>query len=119
MKTSRREVLILIVGSVAGAACGGSGSGSPPSGGNCLANGTRTSIDTNHGHVLTVPVADINAGVQKSYTIQGTADHPHTVTLTAADFASLKQNTGIAEVSTTSASAIFGAHSHQVTVFCV
>jgi len=56
--------------------------------------------------------------VPKSYDIQGSADHTHTVTLTAADFASLKQNMGIAEVSSTNTSAIYGVHSHGVDVSC-
>lgn len=119
MESTRREVLILIVGGVVGAACGGSNSsGGPANGGNCLANGTRTFIGTNHGHVLSVPIADINAGAQKSYDIQGSADHTHTVTLTASDFASLKQNMGIGEPSTTNFSPSFGSHSHGVNVSC-
>ena len=120
MEPTRREVLVLIVGGVVGAACGGSnpGSSGPVNGGNCLANGTQVAIQTNHGHVLVVPVADINAGVDKGYDIRGTADHTHTVTLTAADFASLKQNTGVEEASTISASAFYGTHGHQIDVSC-
>src|SRR5262245_1805251 len=99
MESTRREVLVLIAGGVVGAACGGSNSGSSGPSGNCLANGTHVNIGSNHGHVLAVTIADINAGVDKSYDIRGTADHTHTVTLTAADFASLKQNTGVNEAS--------------------
>jgi hypothetical protein len=38
--------------------------------------------------------------------------------LTAADFASLKQNTGVDETSTTSASALYGTHAHTILVSC-
>ena len=120
MESTRREVLVLILGGVVGAACGGSspGPGGSANGGNCLANGTQSTIESNHGHVLVVSTADINAGVTKSYDIQGTADHAHSVTLTAADFASLEQNTGVDETSTTNASAIYGTHAHTILVSC-
>jgi hypothetical protein len=116
MERTRREVLVLIVGGVAVAACGGGGGGS--SGGNCLANGTNTQIETNHGHTLSIPIADINAGVEKTYTFGGTADHTHTVTLTATDFASLKQNMGAQRNSTANPSTIYGIHLHTVLVSC-
>ncbi|HEX9827896.1 MAG TPA: hypothetical protein VGA80_14950 [Flavobacteriaceae bacterium] len=85
----------------------------PNPSGNCLQNGTNSSIGTNHGHTLTVSVADINAGTQKTYNIQGSATHPHEVTLTAADFNALSTNTSIVKTSTTDDS-----HSHSVTVSC-
>jgi hypothetical protein len=46
-------------------------------------------ISANHGHALSIPMADITAGAQKCYSAQGTADHAHYVTVTAADFAML------------------------------
>lgn len=39
-------------------------------------------VGTNHGHVFNVPLADVKAGVEKTYDITGSASHPHTVTLT-------------------------------------
>jgi len=60
----------------------------------------------------------INAGVQQTYYIRGSADQSHSVTPTAADFASLKQNTSAREVSSVNSSAIYGTHSHGVTVSC-
>jgi hypothetical protein len=114
MEATRREVLVLLVGGVAAAACGGSGS----SGGNCLADGTNSQIETNHGHTLSIPVADINAGVDKTYVFGGTADHTHNVTITAAAFASLKQNMGTQTNSTFNTSAIYGNHAHTVLVSC-
>ncbi|MCE7895017.1 MAG: hypothetical protein DYH12_35810, partial [Sorangiineae bacterium PRO1] len=47
-------------------------------------------ISQNHGHALTVPMADIEAGVEKTYSAKGSANHCHQVTLTAQDFATLK-----------------------------
>ncbi|RIA09424.1 hypothetical protein OE09_1259 [Flavobacteriaceae bacterium MAR_2010_72] len=43
----------------------------PNPSGNCLQNGTNVSIGANHGHTLTVSIADVNAGVEKTYNIQG------------------------------------------------
>jgi hypothetical protein len=123
---SRREVLMFIVAGTAIAACGGgsdmangaaggTGGAAAP---NCLDDGTVAEVLLNHGHVLTVSVADINAGVDKTYNIQGSADHPHFVTLTAADFAALKQNMQTRENTTTNVSATFGTHSHAIDVAC-
>jgi hypothetical protein len=81
--------------------------------GNCMQNGTNIVIGTNHGHAMTVPAADVIAGVQKDYQIQGGSGHPHTVTVTAAMFATLQQNTQVVVTSTVDA-----GHSHQVTIRC-
>jgi hypothetical protein len=100
----------------------GSGSGSagatadagldaPPSSTQCTT--AAYAIGSNHGHTLVVADADITAGVDKSYNIQGTATHPHTVVVTAAMFTMLKTARSISITSTTNAS-----HSHPVTVTC-
>lgn len=81
--------------------------------GNCLANGTRTTIGTNHGHTLVVSKEDVNAGVQKVYSIMGSSGHDHAVTLTAANFTSLKNNNGITVTSTAG-----DGHTHSVSVSC-
>jgi hypothetical protein len=47
-------------------------------------------FSNNHGHALEVPLADIDAGVDVTYDITGTAMHCHEVTLTAADFQTLR-----------------------------
>ncbi len=85
----------------------------PPAVGNCNANGTTVAIGTNHGHVLVVSKADITAGTEKTYDITGTSAHAHSVTITAANFASLAANTSIMVTSTTG-----GGHTHVVTVMC-
>ncbi len=112
MPFTRKEFLLVLAGSAAAAACGGSSStpGTPP---NCLQNGTNSEISANHGHSLTVSKADIQAGVDKTYDIMGTATHSHLLTLTAADFAKLAANQSAIEVSTN-----VEAHTHTVTVSC-
>ena len=85
----------------------------PDANADCLANGTAVSIGGNHGHSLTVSKADVQAGIDKTYSIQGTSGHDHTVNLTAANFTSLKNNTSISVTSTNDDS-----HTHSVQVSC-
>ena len=80
---------------------------------NCLANGTSISIGSNHGHTLTVSKADVQAGAEKTYSIQGSSGHNHTVTLTAANFTSLQGNSAITITSSNDDS-----HTHSVQVTC-
>lgn len=93
-----------------GEGCGSDDSGGGGGGGS---GACGADITSNHGHTLSVSQADVTAGVDKTYNIQGGAPHDHTVTLTAAHFASLAQGKS---VSVTSSSA--AAHDHSVTVTC-
>ncbi len=118
MELTRKELLVLVIGGAA-AACGGSsyGGGSQSSGqasGNCGANGTSATIAANHGHVLNVTKEDVIAGAAKTYDITGTANHSHSVTLTAADMAALQKNLEADEVSTVNL-----GHDHAIKVVCV
>ena len=70
-------------------------------------------ISANHGHTLVVSAADVAAGRPKTYSIAGAARHDHTVTLTAADFASLAAGRVVAVTSSDGA-----GHTHTVTVTC-
>ena len=79
----------------------------------CLANGTTSSIGSNHGHTLTVSKTDVENGVEKTYNILGSASHSHEVTLSAANFSSLKDASSI-QVSSTSGD----GHTHSVSVSC-
>lgn len=81
----------------------------------CVDNGTNTSISANHGHNLTVSKEDVSAGVEKTYTLSeaSTDQHIHTLTLTPAQFDSLKGNNSITATSTSN-----GGHTHSVTVSC-
>lgn len=98
--------------------CGGGGSDaglganppSMPAGG----SGCTDTIAGNHGHVLTIALADLDSATDMVYNIQGSATHNHTVTLSVAELRSLK--TG-ATVSTTSS--VTDAHQHDITVTCL
>ncbi len=101
----------------------GSGSGSGPGSGAgsasaCIQNGTTVNIVANHGHVLVVSKDDVAAAQQKSYDIMGTADHTHTVTITAAMFQQLATDQAIMTQSTVNNSATFGTHNHPIMVAC-
>ncbi len=99
------------LGLSAGAGCGGGGG--EESGGNCVDNGTSSTISANHGHTLTVSAADVAAGETKTYDIAGGAGHSHTVTISADRFASLAGGRTINVTSDNS-----NAHTHGVTVSC-
>lgn len=78
---------------------------------------SATNISANHGHSLAIPPADVDSTVDKVYSIVGTADHNHLVTLTAAQLAQLKAaaaNTAITVGSTAGGD----GHTHLVTVSC-
>jgi hypothetical protein len=77
----------------------------------CTAPGVT--IGTNHGHVLVVPPADVTAGVDRTYDIQGSSRHAHSVTISAANFATLAGGGTVMVTSTNGA-----AHTHAVTVVC-
>ena len=87
----------------------------PPASGakDCLANGTSSSISSNHGHRLDVTKEDVSNGSEKTYSIQDGASHDHNVTITAANFTDLKNTNSIQVDSTTG-----DGHTHSVTVSC-
>lgn len=84
-----------------------------PTGSTGCANGTNTTVTTNHGHSLTVSTSDVLNGTQKTYSIEGGAGHNHTVTVTASQFTTLQNNRSISVTSSTS-----DGHSHNVSVSC-
>ncbi len=82
---------------------------------NCLQNGTNNIISANHGHSLNVSKEDVSAAVEKTYTLSAasTDNHIHEVTITPAQFNTLKGNN---QISVTSTSDV--GHTHNVTVRC-
>ncbi len=85
-----------------------------PSARDCFENGANAiTITSNHGHTLIVSKADVAAGVEKEYSIQGGSGHDHKVKLTTTHFATLQNNNQITIESTTG-----NAHRHDVTVAC-
>ncbi len=122
MTMTRKDFLRSIVGAGVGAigvaaiaGCGGDDGGGGSVDAPAVACTTPTSaIGTNHGHTITVSLADVNAAADKTYDITGTSPHAHSVTVTAAQFAQIKGGTTLMITSTSGM-----AHTHAVTVMCV
>ena len=72
-------------------------------------------VSANHGHAAVVLAAQITAGNAVSVTIQGTAVHSHTVSLSQADLQTLKNRQPVTRDSSNDQSAAFGLHLHTVT----
>lgn len=70
-------------------------------------------VDDNHGHTVVIPAADVADPMDRTYNIQGTSRHPHTITVTAANFETLAAG-GTVTVSSSRDS----GHSHEVTLVC-
>ncbi len=72
----------------------GSGSSSGSSTGGeasvCIEGIVAAAISNNHGHVLEIPLADIDAGVETRYDASGAAGHCHEVIMTPADYEALR-----------------------------
>lgn len=84
-------------------------------GGACTSDPTVEFV-SNHNpgpHVLVVTLAEVEAGVEMQYNIQGQSGHPHTVVLTAEDFATLQQTGSIQVESSNDA-----MHTHVINVTC-
>ena len=79
----------------------------------CQNGATASAISANHGHTLAVPRADVAAGGTKTYAIRGSSSHPHSVTVTSAQFAQLRAGATVTLTSTSDA-----GHSHTVKVIC-
>lgn len=82
---------------------------------NCVQNGTNSTISANHGHSLSVSKEDVNAAVDKTYTLSqaSTDNHEHQITITQSQFNTLKGNSQITVTSTSDV-----GHTHSVTVSC-
>jgi hypothetical protein len=63
---------------------------------------------------MLVPQADVMAGVQKVYNIQGGANHNHSVTLTPGDFSQLALGNEVQKQSS-----FLQAHDHVVLIACL
>ncbi len=108
----RKSFLTVLVAIAAGGWAVACGDGEDAAVSTCV-DGTTASISANHGHTLSVPEADVLAGVEKTYDIRGTSAHGHSVTLEEADFLLLAQGDSVVVTST-----IDDGHIHEVTVRC-
>jgi hypothetical protein len=82
----------------------------------CSVSNAGVTIEDNHTHaphMLVVPAADVQAGVDKTYSIMGAASHDHMVTITAAQFQMLQQGGMISDESTVTL-----CHMHKIDVSC-
>jgi hypothetical protein len=102
---------------ISASACGGGSSPSSPStptpspGGGGAATDKTGVIGSNHGHDnAVITAAQLTAPTQISLDIRGQATHPHTLTLTAAEVASIAANQRISKESSSD-----NGHSHSVT----
>ena len=99
---------------------GGNGGGSNGNQGPASSCGSSDGqITGNHGHLLTVPAADLTSTIAMTYSIMGSATHDHLLTLSPSDLAQLNSGGTVTEVSSLTDAAPFGPHSHDVTVTCV
>ena len=72
-------------------------------------------ISANHSHSGAISGVQIAAGLAFTLTIQGTAVHSHTVSITQADLTALKNRQSVARESSTDFSNTYGNHSHTAT----
>jgi hypothetical protein len=99
-------------GPIDGSSSSGGGDSTTGEPGACVAD-PDVEIGSNHGHELVVPLADVMAGVEATYDIQGTSMHPHSVTLTAEHFTMLQGGMQVMVDSSND-----NGHTHAVTVSC-
>jgi hypothetical protein len=89
--------------------CGGDDSptGPSPNGGS---GDEVAAISENHGHTAVITAAQLSAGNALSLNIQGSAPHPHTVQITAAEVQTIANGQRVTKESTNEDS-----HTHLVT----
>ncbi|NJW51539.1 hypothetical protein [Salinimicrobium oceani] len=87
----------------------------PPTAVNCLENGTLSSVASSagHSHSLTISKEDVAAGVEKTYDLSLVSGHVHQVTISAAQFSTLKANNSVSATSTSDS-----GHTHSISVSC-
>lgn len=73
------------------------------------------SITQNHGHTVTIAKADLDGTEAKTFSILGTADHDHQITLEPQDLADLKSGISVKKTSTDGGT----SHDHEVSIICV
>ena len=106
--TLQSAMAILSAATITVSGCGGDSSPAPgPTPGPTGSTGT---ISGNHGHTATISAAQLTAGNAIQLDIRGSADHPHTVELTAADVTQIGAHQSVSKTSTNDA-----GHSHTVT----
>lgn len=117
--TTRKAFLAQMAGGgllLALGGCGGGGGGDAPAAAPAAGGCLRFSFTANHGHELSIPLADLDSTVSRSYSVQGSGPHDHLVTITPAQFAALKAGQAISV--TTTAGGLAPAHTHEMAGTC-
>jgi len=94
--------------------CGGGGSSYSAPAGATAGVGCSNTIAANHGHILTIALADLDSVTDKTYDILGTAGHSHSVTLTVAQLRTLKSGASVSTISSVTLS-----HQHDIVITCM
>ena len=110
----RKTFMLQLVGGSLGLMLGGCGGGgddaAPPSTADTCG---RFDFSANHGHTLSLSAADLDSTEARTFDVQGTAPHTHQVTLSPAQLAALKAGQSITVGTTVSE-----LHSHDLTGSC-
>jgi hypothetical protein len=94
--------------------CGGGGSSYSGTAGATAGVGCSNTIAANHGHILAIALADLDSVTDKTYNIQGSAEHNHSVTLTVAQLRTLKTGASVTTISSTTLD-----HQHDIAITCM
>jgi len=106
---SRESLLAMLAGvTITITGCGDDDNDSNPTG--PTGTGVTGTVSANHGHEARVTDVQITTAGAVNLDIRGTADHPHTVALTAAQVVQIGNRQQVVVTSTTD-----NAHQHTVT----
>lgn len=106
-----RSLLAMLSGVVITISGCGGGDGSPSTPTPSPSSGDKTgSITGNHGHVAVIRSAELTAGLQLTLNLRSSADHDHTVALSAAEVVSIRDGGRVSKTSSSEQ-----AHNHTVT----
>ncbi len=95
-------------------ACGGSKTNTSPTSPSPAPADINGTVSANHNHVAVVTAAQITATNAIVLSIQGTAAHNHTLSLSQAELQALKNRQPVPKDSTNDFSNTYGLHMHTV-----
>jgi hypothetical protein len=108
-----QSILAMLAGvTITISACGDDSSPTSPDPGG---SGRTGSVTANHGHSAVITGAQLMAADAVMLNIRGSATHPHTVELSAAEIGQIAGGQRVSKVSSTDDSPDAGRHSHVVT----
>jgi hypothetical protein len=107
-----RSIMAMLSGvAITISGCGGGGGSSPTQPNPQPSSGDKTgTISADHGHRAVILAAQLSAGGAVTLDLRGSADHPHTLQLTAAEVASIAAGQRVGKASSEDA-----FHTHTVT----